>query len=256
MTLLRKIVRFGWIPDLPDRRDYRMLASATRAPALDRVDLSPLCPPVYDQGAAASCTANAWAAAYQFDMVKQKEAHVFRPSRLFIYYCERAIEGAVDSDGGAMLRDGGKALAKWGACPEYEWPYDISQLTVKPTRACYDEALKHQSLAYWRVRQAEGDVEACLASGFPLVFGFTVYNSFMSDSVAKYGLVPMPNFSAETASGGHAVMLVGYDRSTRRFLVRNSWGADWGMGGYCTMPYDYVLDPDLADDFWTLRKVE
>ena len=56
--------------------------------------------------------------------------------------------------------------------------------------------------------------------------------------------------------GGHAVMAVGYDDSAERVLVRNSWGTDWGIKGYFTMPYDYISDDNLADDLWTLRGLE
>jgi C1A family cysteine protease len=94
-----------------------------------------------------------------------------------------------------------------------------------------------------------------MADGFPFVFGFTVYDSFESDQVAKTGILNMPK-PDEPEVGGHAVMGVGYDDAKKRLLVRNSWGADWGMKGYFTMPYDYVASRDLSDDFWTIRKAE
>ena len=98
-------------------------------------------------------------------------------------------------------------------------------------------------------------MKGCLASGYPFVFGFTVYDSFDSEEVAKTGVVPMPS-SGEQPLGGHAVLAVGYDDEQRRFIVRNSWGTEWGMQGYFTMPYVYLLDDGLADDFWTIRRVE
>ena len=61
---------------------------------------------------------------------------------------------------------------------------------------------------------------------------------------------------SEELLGGHAVMAVGYEESSRRFLVRNSWGADWGLGGYFTMPYAYLTDPALSSDIWTVRLIE
>jgi C1A family cysteine protease len=55
--------------------------------------------------------------------------------------------------------------------------------------------------------------------------------------------------------GGHAVLAVGYDDATQRFTIRNSWGANWGQGGYFTMPYPYLTTSGLSSDFWTTRIV-
>src|SRR5208283_3932523 len=98
---------YGWIPDLPDHRDHLYAAPVELAGVLPpSTDLRPKCPPVYDQGQLGSCTANAIAAAIQFDQMKQQLAQIFAPSRLFIYYNERAIEHTIDSDSGAQIRDG------------------------------------------------------------------------------------------------------------------------------------------------------
>jgi C1A family cysteine protease len=98
-------------------------------------------------------------------------------------------------------------------------------------------------------------MRACLAEGFPFVFGFTVYESFESQQVARTGVVEMPG-RGERVMGGHAVLAVGYRDSEKRFTVRNSWGAGWAMKGYFTMPYDYLPNPNLAEDFWTIRRGE
>src|SRR5215469_16450494 len=129
----RRIKRYGWVRDLPDHRDFIYSAPLAVQEALPtKVDLRSQCPPVYDQGQLGSCTANAIAGALHFDELKQKMRNSFVPSRLFIYYNERSIEGTVSSDSGAQLRDGVKAVSKLGVCPEPEWPYDISKFTDKP----------------------------------------------------------------------------------------------------------------------------
>ncbi len=250
-----KIQRYGWIPDLPDARDHLYAAPAAVMAALPpKADLRPQCPPVYDQGQLGSCTGNAIAAAIQFDRMKQKLSPDFVPSRLFIYYNERVIEGTVSTDSGAQIRDGIKAVAKQGACPEPDWPYDIAKFAVRPPRADYTEALGDRAVSYSRLAHNPNLLKGCLASGYPFVFGFTVYESFESQAVAQSGIVPMPSPS-EQVIGGHAVLAVGYDDGSQRFTVRNSWGASWGSDGYFMMPYAYLTDPNLADDLWTIRLV-
>jgi C1A family cysteine protease len=135
------------------------------------------------------------------------------------------------------------------------WPYVISKFAKQPPAAASKEALKHQALSYMRIAQNIALMKGCLASGYPFVFGFTVYDSFESDAVAKSGTVPMPAPS-EGVLGGHAVLAVGYDDAKQRIIVMNSWGTGWGMKGFFTMPYAYLTDSNLADDFWTIRLVE
>ncbi len=252
----RRIKRFGWIPDLPDLRDHVYAAPLAQiGPLPASVDLRPDCPPVYDQGQLGSCTANAIGAALEFDQMKQQQADVFTPSRLFIYYNERVMERTVDEDAGAMIRDGIKSVAKLGAPHEPLWPYVIAKFRKKPSAAAYKDAKKHQAVLYQRVVQTPEQLKGCLASGFPFVFGFSVYESFETQAVATSGHAPMPK-PGERQLGGHAVMAVGYDDANGWFVVRNSWGTKWGMKGYFTLPFAYLLDDNLADDFWTIRLVE
>jgi C1A family cysteine protease len=217
------------------------------------VDLRPQCSKVEDQGNLGSCTANALVGALEFLEIKDKVPYADL-SRLFIYYNERVIEHTTGSDSGAMLRDGIKTLAKQGACSEKKWPYLISKFRTKPTAACYKEALQHQITSYQRLQTLD-EMRACLAEGFPFVFGFTVYESFESQQVAQSGVVQMPQ-PGERVLGGHAVVAVGYQDAAKRFIVRNSWGPAWGMKGYFTMPYDYLANRDLSDDFWVVRRGE
>jgi C1A family cysteine protease len=250
------VKRLGWIPDLPDARDHRYAAPRATLEKLPRkVDLTDRCPHVYDQGNLGSCTGNAIAAAIEFVERKEKLPHPSTPSRLFIYYNERVIEHTVAVDAGATIRDGFKSIHRDGACRERTWPYAVSHFDDRPPAAAYDEAGHHRVTSYARVSRDLHQMKGCLASGYPFVFGFTVYESFLGAAVARTGRVPMPAPS-ESIEGGHAVVSVGYDDAAHRFIVRNSWGPEWGMKGYFTMPYAYLLDDNLADDFWTVRVVE
>jgi C1A family cysteine protease len=258
---------YGWKPELPDQRDFTYAApQGVKASSQTTVDLRPGCPAVYDQGRIGSCTANAIAAALEFEMMKQGES-AFTPSRLFIYYNERAMEGTVPSDAGAFIRDGIKSVATQGDCPETMWTYDDTpagsnglfppgaKAATEPTAECYAEAVKHEALSYLSVARNLADMKGCLAEGFPFVYGFTVYESFESAEVAQKGWVPMPA-TGEKILGGHAVIAVGYDDENRVFISRNSWGSHWGDKGYFYMPYAYLLDDNLSDDFWTIRLVK
>jgi C1A family cysteine protease len=275
---------YGWVRDLPDHRDrkYSLRAPSIEAQSLPwwqsvliwlhilkpptpppgpplpaSVDLRPTCPPIVDQGNLGSCTANALAGALGFLEVKDDLAP--KPfSRLYIYYDERVIEGTVGTDAGAEIRDGIKTLAQGqqGACYETTWPYDIGKFTVEPPPQAYAEGEAHEILVYERLDNTQiAQLKDCLASGFPFVFGFTVYASFESQTVAQTGVVPMPGL-VDFPVGGHAVVCVGYDDSTQRFLCRNSWGTGWGMQGYFTIPYAYLTNPGLASDFWTISRGE
>jgi C1A family cysteine protease len=246
---------YGWLPDLPDHRDLLYSAIAPTIARLPRkVDLRSECSPIENQGAIGSCTANALVGAVEFLEIKDG-AQFIDLSRLFVYYNERVMEGTVNQDSGAFIRDGIKSLAKLGVCPEKLWPYYVATFTTKPGASCYAAAKNHQITSYYRIGTLD-QMRTCLADGFPFVFGFTVYQAFESAAVARSGLLNMPGKN-ERVMGGHAVIGVGYDDSQKRFIVRNSWGDNWGQKGYFTMPYDYLdLANNLADDFWTIRASE
>ncbi len=256
----KPICKMGWLPDLPDARDFMYAAPLKIMKALPRkMDLSKGCPAVYTQGNLGSCTANSLGVAFEFGRKKQKKV-TFMPSRLFLYYNERVIINTVFSDSGAFLRDGIKCLKKQGICKESEWTYDDdpspgAKFTKKPPASCYKNALNYQITSYQRLTGNINILKGCIAEGYPFVFGFTVYDSFLS-KIGSDGIMPMPNFSKEGVVGGHAVIAIGYDDVKEMVLVRNSWGKSWGKNGNFWMPYAYISNANLADDFWTIRTVE
>lgn len=254
---------YGWRRQLPDARDRLYTARLKDLPPAE-ADLRPTMPPVYDQGQLGSCTGNAIAGAMEYERNRQGLSD-FVPSRLFIYYNERALEGTVSSDAGAVIRDGIKVVNADGVCPEPLWPYNIGMFSVKPPKRCYVSAEVDKAVQYLAV-QTLGDLKDAISSKLAVVFGFTVHKSFESPEVARTGVMPMPKPGDPTV-GGHAVLAVGYSDPKSQLIVRNSWGSSWGDGGYFYMPYAYITGSQisgdsspingahLASDFWAIESV-
>jgi len=245
----------GGIRDTPDSRDHAYVPPTEILAHLpSKVDLRGSLPPVYNQYEINSCTANAIAAAMEFDDLKQGLKSVTTPSRLFIYYNERAMEGTPNKDAGGQIRDGIKSVSAQGACAETVWPYLKADVLVKPPEVSYSQARRYRAVEYQRLMRNLDHLKSCLASGYPFVFGIKVFTSFQGAAVKKTGKLDMPR-KGEKTIGLHAVLAAGYDDRIRRFIVRNSWGREWGMHGYFTIPYVYLLDPKISHDFWTIRFV-
>jgi C1A family cysteine protease len=245
---------YGWKPGLPSQRFplYSARVDAAALPSL--VDMRPQCPAIYDQGQLGSCTGNAWAGLVEFLLLKQ-ESTDFIPSRLFIYYNERVLENDTAQDAGAAISDGANVVSNEGCPNETLWPYDITAYPEQPPQNVYQDGLKHFAFVVQQVQQDLTSMKEVVASGLPIVVGFTVYQSFESDQVTETGIVPMPGHH-EKVVGGHAVVVVGYDDSQSRFIVRNSWGTQWGLQGYFLMPYAYLTNHRLSSDFWSANRTE
>lgn len=242
--------KFHWTRDKLDKRDYLYRPSNNRTQ--QTVDLRNYDTPIEDQGNLGSCTGHAVAGA--IELLNNRNNIRNEISRLFIYYYERLLIGTVNYDSGAYIRDGIKATNRWGAPLEQLWPYNISKFKAAPSSVAVNDAAKRKVTRYERATNFNLVIDA-LNNGFPVIVGFLVYSSFMSQAVARTGMMPNPNTKRETLLGGHAVLIVGYDNNTQRFIVKNSWGTNWGDKGYFYMPYDVIKNPQMSGDFWVIKGV-
>ena len=250
-----KVARYGWKPDVPDWRDRKFTRRLGLALVPSEVDKSGVLPPPYDQQSVGSCTGNATAGAVQYDEIVQQNTSTML-SRLFIYFGARKLDGMEWVDGGAYLRNCIKWINSIGVCSEVAWPYDTNAVNTPPPQYCYDNATE-KAMLYERLDNTDIDaLRGCLAQGLPFVFGFTAYDSFEGEAIRQTGVLCLPG-PDESVVGGHAVLAVGYRDETKQFIVRNSWGPNWGgpMKGHFLMPYSYISNPDLADDFWAIQRV-
>ena len=248
--------KYGWKKDPKDHRDWQfkhvLKELETTLPAF--VDLRGQLSPVENQENIGSCVANAVVGALEFLELKSLKCWLrwwtkYRDlSRLFVYYNARQADGDVESDTGTTIRTAVKAVAQLGVCMEKTWPYDTTRWMDRPSDLAYKQAKVSEIKDYYRAN-AGTEVKQALALDFPVPFGATLFPSF--ENVGSDGKVPMP--SGEPI-GGHAMLIVGYDNLKQVYIVRNSWGTDWGDKGYCYFPYAYLENPQLADDFWVIRK--
>lgn len=237
-----------------DRRDHRVKLLNYKASVPKSINLRANLPYVFDQGSIGSCTANSAGSMYSWVAVSQGSG-LFIPSRLFLYYNTRALQGTVSYDSGASLRATMQSLWSYGVCTETMWPYEYAKLFEKPSAPCYNEGAERQSLSYAAVSISLVAMKNVLRTR-PFVLGILVYSSFFDPTVSKTGRVPVPNTRQETMLGGHAILVLGYDDRKNSFLCRNSWGTSWGLRGDFYLPYAYATNRKLAFDAWVLYSVE
>jgi len=245
---------YNYKPQKLDERDMKLDYDEIELPSsFDIRDVLGV-PIVFNQGSVGSCSANSSALVYMYTLNKEKLAE-FTPSRLFIYANSRLYEGvALTDDAGSDLRDVMKTIQIKHVCTEKVWPYIESKFSVKPPSYAYAAAMLHKEFNYMAVAQTETAIKTALLNHHAIAFGITLFLEFESEEVAKTGIVPMPN-EDETPIGGHAITIVSYDDEKQAFGVQNSWGRGWGVNseGWCWFPYAYVLNPDLATDFWVIK---
>lgn len=247
----------GWRPSPPDKRDlYYQLPPAFVLPEV--VDWrTEYKPPVLDQDGLGSCTA--FAGKYALDYAHHFQGLLMDDfSELFLYYNIRRLEHSTDYDAGGYMRDIPKALKKWGMSTEILWPYDVTAFDVMPSAQAYKDARTDRIIRYERVRQDRLHLQTCLAQRRVFMIGISVYESFLTDSVARSGIVPMPDLRHESVQGGHALCFLGYDNTRKVYYGINSWGEGWGnplYPGCFEISYDYLEDIDLAGDCWTMTLV-
>lgn len=285
-----KVKGMGWLPDIPDLRDYSLTHEEV-SPMLNdigikktvpkslpaKTDLRSWCSPIEDQGSLGSCTAQAGAGLIEYYEYRAFDSYI-DASRLFLYKVTRNLLG-LTGDTGAYLRSTMGAMALFGVSPEKYWTYTTDHpnpdyatkrhFDLEPPAFCYAFAGNYKAIKYFRIDPPGSSfntvvekVKMLLAAGLPSMFGFTVMSSI--NQAGDDGEIPFP-CENESARGGHAMMVVGYDNSKvivnstcnektkGAFLIRNSWGTDWGDNGYGWLPYEYVLKGGTRD-WWTLFK--
>lgn len=246
MRVKSKIGRkYGYRIDHPDIRDlaYRPAIARTEIVLPPSVQLEGQLPACWDQGQLGCCTGEGSVGALVF----------LHPDKMFsildAYYNGRVIEGDEDQDNGAQIADVVSGLANVGVVSDSDWPFDINAFASPPEGL--DKDISTKISQYLRVADLD-DTKQCLAEGFPVIIGFSVYEYFESQEMVDGGILSLPKPN-EQLLGGHCVLVTGYNEETQRLRIRNSWGPDWGpFKGYFEMDYAYFQN--LVSDCWTIRQ--
>jgi uncharacterized tellurite resistance protein B-like protein len=252
----RKVSGYRYAAPKAGTKTWTSSASSTaRVPR--KVDLRPFMTEVENQGETNSCAANAVAGAYEYLVKRHLGEESYDVSRMFIYYNGRAVDGCENEDEGSVIGSLIESLKEHGACSEETWPFEKDLVNEKPSDEAYEEAAQFPIEDTAVVPTRVDAWKSVLAEGYPIIFGISLFRSF--DKHRKPGLVPMPSprESSRESHGGHAMLAVGYSDADRVFIVRNSWGTEWGDEGYCYIPYDYLLNPRFNNgDSWIIRQVD
>ncbi|MBA4118725.1 MAG: hypothetical protein C0514_07535 [Candidatus Puniceispirillum sp.] len=249
----------------PSSSGRMIFGMAAPSAAKVMIDLRPTCSPIQDQGNTGSCTAHSLEGALEQAMIRKTGKYVHF-SRLAGYFHARARMGKserneleyLNQDSGATIGDAALSVFS-GLIPETLWPYKDDGRTFKkqPLPSCYEAGLRWLNttgISFVKVDGTKEGILAQLKDGKPVMFGMALRKSFMSSEVARTGMVPVPSPS-EDIVGGHAMLIVGYNGDTQRFIVRNSWSEKWGDKGYAHIPEALIIQPDVTYDLWRVSDV-
>lgn len=237
--------RYGYKKDKPDYRDHGAMRLMKQVAIPKDWDLEEFCGPKKDQADLGACTMFAGSGNSEY-LFRKFKAQSLVLSPLFGYYLERQMDGTLDQgDTGSYGRTACRVMNKFGLCLESEDPYRPKNFEIPPNPEQLAEGLLHKAGAYHRLVTVD-DMKHCIASDYPFLVGFTVYDSFERPG---WTTMPIPK-KHENILGGHEVLFIGYDDAKSAFKVRNSWGSHWAEGGNFWFPYEAAADPDIFQDAW------
>jgi hypothetical protein len=248
---MERMILGGWLPDPPQASDKSFEAVLPRMRPVATGDFHMLRTPtpVSQQGKLKSCAANVVADALEILMGQKGE--VTQVSRLFLYYNARNYHNATDRDAGTYLRMAFEAIRRLGVCTEETWPYIEANVLHRPSVRAYHEANDYKVSDFYRItstgRPRVDAVEAAIKSNHPVVFGSQVGPELMTYNGKSDAAFACPKEMA----GRHAMLWCGFRvrDGKREFMMRNSWGDKWGLGGHAWMSEDYV-SWDQTMDIW------
>lgn len=215
---------------------------------------------ISNQGRLSSCVANATADCLEMLKGLEDPTKVEQVSRLFIYYNARNYTQETQKDDGCFIHNALDSLTKLGACRESAWVYDQDKVFTRPTLEAYREGNDNSIVNFYQITSGGADrlkdIDTALKSLHPVIFGTRVSKEFQDYYSTTEKVFGIP----DDTIGSHAMIIVGMRANSaghKDYLVRNSWGIDFGMQGHCWLSADYInwsatqdlFVPTLMPDF-------
>ncbi len=250
-----------------DDKKFRLLPSVEEEPlqecyeehevSIESIDLRGNFSPIKSQGQQGSCVAFTLTSIFEY-MMKVSKQEDCDLSEAFLYYNARHLDQADDvstqEDSGSRYKPSMDSLVKYGIALEKVWPYHEEIYTQKPSNEAYEDAGKRKLRKALSVKLNSDAIKSALSDGYPVAGSFALFPSFFEAGA----YIPIPsqeeieqtkananNPEKQLKHGHHAMAIVGFSDQLNMFLVRNSWGEDWGDKGYCYIPYAYINNPEL-----------
>ena len=238
------------IEQRPFEQTYRPLGALSVTSA----DLRSSFTCIKNQGQVGACASFAFTSVYEYILNKNGKLTESDLSERFLYYNTRKRMGALDKDSGSNMYDVGKALEEEGLCSEDLCRYvnDFEEHLEAPSAQAYADGLTRRVAEIMNVTIKEQDIKSAVVEGYPVIVSLHLHESF--NNIGPDGFVKRPDDS-DPVVGWHAMVIVGFSDKDKVFIVRNSWGTDFGDKGYCYIPYSYVLDTSLNSMCCVITKI-
>lgn len=215
-----------------------------RPVTVESIDMRPLFSPVRDQGQLGACTVFAMTGVYEF-LLKKLGKPQSDLSEHFVYYNVSTIENGVVVDDGSSIYDVAQSMSQKGICLEHLCRYNGT--LERPSEDAYAEAQNHLLKQVKNVvvtsdtKANHNAITSALAEGYPVIISLKLFESFGS---GMRGFVPRPSADEKRMGthGNHCMVICGFSNEEKVYIVRNSWGRNFGDSGYCYIPYSYIDD--------------
>jgi hypothetical protein len=198
------------------------------------------------------------------DKYPEKYPSLINLSRLYLYYWERNFEARLGQEG-AYMQDIFEVLQNKGVCTEANWPYETTKQNIQPPVECDTEAQTYKikeyqnliaatTLSQWEIAKDKtiSNIKHAVCQGRPVCIGMNVTQSFNENGRTIKDWKKFDWDPSKNSLGGHAVVIIGFDDAVQRFLVQNSWGSEWGDGGFFGIPYSYFGKWFIINSAWTV----